>query len=251
MKRLIIGNWKMNPPTFKEAKKLFAASRLAAEKARSVTLVVAPPTLFMRELRAAYRGRAIQFAAQNANDEIGGAHTGEISMRQLVDAGAKFVIIGHAERRALGENNETIAKKTAAAIALKITPILCVGEHERTQGGEYFAQVREQLRIALSGVEAKDAGKVVVTYEPLWAIGKQEAMQPRQMHEMSIFIRKCIVDLKGAPGMQVKILYGGSLDASSAPAMLKGGDVQGLLVGRASENPVQIAALLEAIEDDA
>ncbi len=137
----------------------------------------------------------------------------------------------------------------AAALALKMTPILCVGEKARGGSGEHFDVVRQQLRAGFLVVEASQLSRAVITYEPLWTIGKQIAMSPRDMHEMAIFIRKSVVDMKGQGGMSIKILYGGSVDAGNAPAMLRDGDVHGLLVGRASEDGIKLAALLESIEE--
>jgi triosephosphate isomerase len=151
----------------------------------------------------------------------------------------------------MGETNEETGKKVAAALALKITPVLCVGETKRGAGGEHFDVVRAQLRAGFSGVEASQTARVVVTYEPLWTIGAEKAMSPRDMHEMAIFIRKSVVDMKGLVGMNIKILYGGSVDGNNAPDMLKNGDVHGLLVGRASEDGIKLASLLEAIEEAA
>lgn len=149
----------------------------------------------------------------------------------------------------MGETNEDTGKKVAAALELKMTPVLCVGETKRGADGEHFDVVRTQLRAGYAAVEPSQAARVVVTYEPLWTIGKDFAMSPRDMHEMAIFIRKSVVALKGQVGMNMKILYGGSIDSGNAPDMLKHGDVHGLLIGRAGEDGVKFAALLEAIEE--
>jgi triosephosphate isomerase len=251
MKAVVVANWKMNPATAREAKKLFEATRKAAESAPHVSVIVAPPAIFLPELKKSYKGKKISFAAQNAHAESVGAFTGEISLAEFKDAGASYVIVGHAERRSMGETNEDTGKKIAAALALKMMPILCVGETKRGGGGEHFEVVRSQLRAGFSGVDPAYAPRVVVTYEPLWTIGAQKAMNPRDMHEMAIFIRKSVVDLKGPVGMNIKILYGGSVDGNNAPDMLKHGDVLGFLVGRASEDGIKLASLLQAIEEAA
>lgn len=241
----------MNPTTYKEAKKLFEATKKAAEKAPHVTVVVAPPAIFLHDLKSSYRGKRLSFAVQNARSEFeaGDAFTGETSLSQCKDAGASHVIIGHAERRAMGETDEETGVKVAAALAIKMTPILCVGEKERRgDSGEQFEVVRAQLRAGFSAVESAQVGRIIVAYEPVWAIGKAAAMEPRDMHEMAIFIRKTLVDLKGAAGMNIKILYGGSIDADNAALMLQNGDVVGLLVGRASVDAEKLSALLQSIE---
>jgi triosephosphate isomerase len=249
MKSLLVANWKMNPPTFKEAKKLLEATKKAAESAKNVTFVVAPPVLYIRELRAFYKGKKLSFAIQNAHAEAAGSFTGEISMVEAKDAGVAHVIVGHAERRALGETNDDTRKKVAAAIALGLAPILCIGELARTSEGNYFDFIKDQLKAGFADVLVAKIPRVTIAYEPVWAIGAATAMSPRDMHEMAIFIRKTIVGLYGEKGMAVKILYGGSIDETNAAAMLTHGDVVGLLVGRASTEPEKLAALVKAVKN--
>ena len=249
MKALIIANWKMNPRTFAEAKKLFEATKKIADKARGITLVVAPPVAFLREIRASYRGKKIVFGAQNTHNELYGSYTGETSTPQVMDAGASWVLIGHAERRDMGETDMDIQKKVATALAVKMTPVLCVGEKTRSiSGGEHFEYIKEQLRVGFKNVPTSKLGKVVIAYEPVWAIGADEAMNPHDMHEMAIFIRKTLFEIYGKPGMSAKILYGGSVDEKNAPVMLRDGDVDGLLVGRASVDAKQFTLLVQAID---
>jgi len=248
MKSLVIANWKMNPETLADAKKLFEATKKAADKARGVAVVVAPPAIFLHDLRASYRGKKLAFGIQNAYFEKSGSYTGETSLTQAHDAGAAWVLIGHAERRASGETDGDVQKKVAAALALQMTPVLCIGETARDSSGEHFNFVRKQLKIALADVPASRLSKIVIAYEPVWAIGVAEAMSPHDMHEMAIFIRKTLFEIYGKPGMKTTILYGGSINEENAPAMLKEGDVQGLLVGRASSDAKKIALLLSAVE---
>ncbi|MBI5456706.1 triose-phosphate isomerase [Candidatus Kaiserbacteria bacterium] len=247
-KALIVANWKMNPATFKEARKLLDETQKAAERTK-ISVVIAPPAIFLREFTSRSRGARISFAAQHAHQEAGGAHTGEISIQQMRDAKAKYVLIGHAERRARGETNDDTRLKVAASLAKGLTPILCVGETKRTQSGEYFNVIAEQLRTALADVAANKLAHIIIVYEPLWTIGSDKTMDPREMQMMAIFIRKTIVDSFGEGGHDIRILYGGSVDAASAPAMLRDGDVHGLLVGRASWSAVEFAHLLTAAEN--
>lgn len=247
MKSLVVANWKMNPATLAEAQELFEATKKAADKARDVTVIVAPPSIFLYELYATYHGKRLVFGVQNAHAETNGSYTGEISLPQAQDAGATWVIVGHAERRAMGESNEDVRKKVAAALALKMTPVLCIGEKTRDTSGEHLAYVKTQMKTGLADVPATKLNKIVIAYEPVWAIGAEEAMKPHDMHEMAIFIRKTLFDMYGKPGLSVKVLYGGSIDETNAPTMLQNGDIQGLLVGRASANLTRLAALLNAI----
>ncbi len=246
MKSILVANWKMNPATFREAKILFDATKKASDKAKNVQVIAAPPAIYLRELSKGYRGK-ISFAVQNGFPEPSGAKTGEISYAMAKDARATYAIIGHAERRLMGETDEDVRKKVAGAIKQEITPILCIGEKSRGAGGDHFQFVRDQLRVGLGDVQANVLKKVIIAYEPVWAIGAAKPMTARDMHEMSIYIRKSIVETLGAEGMDVKILYGGSIDALSAPDMLKNGDVKGLLVGRASSDARAITALLESV----
>ena len=164
MKSIVVANWKMNPASMKEAKKLFEATKKAAESAKNVSIIVAPPALFLRELAAGYKGKKIAFAVQNVSAERDGAHTGENSLLQVADAKVSYVIVGHAERRAAGETNEDAGKKVAAALALKMTPILCVGETTRSANGEHFEYVREQLATALAQVPPAKLSKILIAY---------------------------------------------------------------------------------------
>src|ERR1043166_3153631 len=192
MKSILVANWKMNPATFREAKLLFEATKKAADNAQNVQVVVAPPTVFLRSLAAGYRGR-ISFCVQNGFQEHNGAHTGETSFEQAADARATYALVGHAERRAPppggGETNDMTRTKVAGALKQELTPILCVGEETRSGTGEHFPFIREQLRVGLSDVPVSALKKVTVAYEPVWAIGGSMPMTPRDMHEMSIFIR--------------------------------------------------------------
>ncbi len=247
MKAIVVANWKMHPATAREAKALFESTRKTIEKARSISLIVAPPSLYIKELAQGYKGKRITFGLQNAFPEATGAYTGEISMAQAKDAKASSVIIGHAERRAMGETSDDVRRKVQAAIAQKIMPILCIGETTRDSSGTHFNFVKEQLKIALMDVPSQKISQIVIAYEPVWAIGATKSMDPRDMHEMAIFIRKSIVETHGKDGMNMRMLYGGSVDETNASAMLSGGDVSGFLVGRASVEPEKFSALISSL----
>ena len=247
MNSIVVANWKMNPGTLKEAKVLFEATRKAVDTTKGVSVIVAPPAIFLRDLSRSYKGRRITFAAQNAHFEQGGSFTGETSLAQARDAKATAVIVGHAERRAGGETNDDTRKKVSAAIVAQLTPILCVGEQKRAQGGEHFTTIKEQLRAGLADVPAAKLSKMIIAYEPVWAIGADKPMSPRDMHEMTIFIHKMIVESHGQAGMNVRILYGGAVDETNALEMISDGHVHGLLVGRASTNAFKFKHLLESL----
>lgn len=246
-KIIVVANWKMNPATFQEAKHLFDVTRKAAERTASASLIIAPPAIFLRELHARYRGKQLAFAAQNAHPATGGAFTGEISIAQARDAGAGYILIGHSERRTMGETNDDTRKKVSAALALRMTPILCVGEANRASSGEHYNFIAEQLRTGLSDVAPAKLPKVLIAYEPVWAIGGEITMSPHDAHSMVIFIKKTIVGMFGPVGHRVQILYGGSIGEKNAPSMMREGGVQGLLVGHVSTNAERFIALLGSI----
>lgn len=245
-KPLIVANWKMNPATYKEARALLEATKRAAESAKKISIIVAPPSIYLRDLRASYKGKTISFAAQNSHFEKVGSYTGDISAAQIKDSKIPYAIIGHAERRAAGETDDIIRKKVAAALNEKIIPILCIGETKRNSEGDHYIAVRSQIVAALGDIPAAKVSQVIMAYEPVWAIGADKPMSEREMHEMAIFIRKTIVEMHGALGMNVKILYGGAIDETNAAHMLRDGDVNGLLVGRASTSAPKFKALIEA-----
>jgi triosephosphate isomerase len=247
MKSIVVANWKMNPTSWRDAKKLFEATREVAEKAKNILVIVAPPALYLRELASGYKGRKLSFAAQNAHAEAGGAFTGEISMSEVHDAKADYVLIGHAERRGMGETNAETRMKVVAALNAKLVPILCIGERTRSNTGEHFSFIAAQLSEALMDVPVAKLGNIIIAYEPVWAIGAEKPMDARGMHEMAIFIRKKMVERHGQGAMKVRILYGGSIDEHTAGDMLVHGDVDGLLVGRASTDASQFSALLTAL----
>lgn len=248
MKALIVANWKMNPMSIIQAKALLSATKKEVVRTKGIEVVIAPPSIFLRELAArATKGR-VSFGAQNVHFETAGSHTGEISIPQVKEAKATYLIVGHAERRARGETNEDTQKKIAATLAAQLTPILCVGESSREANADYYGFVKEQLLVALNDIPEKKLSKVIIAYEPIWAIGGMTSMKPRDMHEMSIFIRKALVERFGEVGHSIKVLYGGSVDPENAVDMLKNGDVKGLLVGRVSTVVESMTALLRAID---
>jgi len=237
----------MNPLSIADARRLFLAAKNATERLKKFQIVIAPPSLFLRDLVKGYRGKKMRFAVQNIHHERKGSFTGEISAPMARDMGASYAIVGHAERRALGEKNSEVGQKVKLVIAEGMKAVLCVGENERDHFGEYLSFVNEQLRGGLEHVTKKHLKNLIIAYEPVWAIGASESMKPRQMHEMAIFIRKFLNEKYGSVAMNVPILYGGSVDAENAAEMIVEGDVQGLLVGRASISTQKFTELLRSM----
>lgn len=248
MSPLIVANWKMNPETLSEAKRLFDATKKVVASIRGSTIIVAPPAIFLPTLAAAYRGASIKFAVQHARGELHGSYTGEVSMIQAKNAGATYAIIGHAERRSMGETNDDVRTQVAGALSLGVKAIVCVGEKSRDKIGTHFATIEEQVRVALKDVSKNQFKDVIIAYEPVWAIGAPQPMHPHDIHETTLYIRKVVAEqFDTKPALAMPILYGGSVDDTNALSVLREGTTQGLLVGRASTDATTFTKLLLSI----
>jgi len=233
---LVIGNWKMHG-TIPEARALATGIRDGLKRPRGVEVAVCPPFTALSAVAEILNGTPIAIGAQTCHHEPSGAHTGEISPPMLVDLGCRFVLVGHSERRReAGENDAQINRKVIAAAAHGLTPVLCVGEtaDERRQGLT-FTTVEGQLRAGLAGVEAAALGKVVLAYEPVWAIGTGVNASPAQAAEVHGYVRGLVSELASKEIAQaVRILYGGSVKADNIDALAAEADIDGALVGGAS-----------------
>ncbi len=245
---LIAGNWKMNMGP-KETADFFAQLDDAAQKEiAGVTAAVCPPFVSLPTAFSARKsGSAVKIGAQNVHFEDNGAYTGEVSTAMLNELGCEFVILGHSERREyFGEDDAIVNKKAKKALADGITPIICVGEvlAERKEG-RHFDVVKEQTAGSLAGLQASDLQKIVIAYEPVWAIGTGETATPAQAQEMHAFIRKELVRLFGQDAVDsVRILYGGSMNPGNAGELLQQPDVDGGLIGGASLKPDDFSKLV-------
>lgn len=233
---LIAGNWKMNL-TRAEAVSL---AKEVAEKAAAydkVDLAVCPPSVYLDAVAAVVRGTKLALGAQNMYHEPAGAFTGEISAAMLVDLGCTYVILGHSERRhILRESDDDVNKKTLAALAAGLVPIVCVGEllAER-ELGQTSAVIRRQVEGSLAGLSAEQMRRVVIAYEPVWAIGTGKVATPQQAEEVHLELRKLLRSRYNADLAEaVRIQYGGSVKPSNAAELLSQPDVDGALVGGAS-----------------
>ena len=232
---LIVANWKAYVEDVVRAKKLFALSKKLSKAAGS-TIVLAPPAPLLGHLAARNKSR-VAFAAQDVSRTTGGARTGEATAPAYAAARATYAIIGHSERRAEGDADAIVAEKLSHAVAHGLTPILCVGERERDAKGQYLVFIREQLTTAMEALAPKDRSKVVVAYEPLWAIGKtaEAAIRASDLAEMVLYIRKVIAELlPGKNPRRVSVLYGGS-------------GIDGFLIGHASVDPLMFSKLVKQL----
>lgn len=237
-KKIIAGNWKMNM-TPSEAVALVNELKLLVVN-DEVDVVFCVPAIDIIPAMEAAKGTNIQIGAENMYFEEKGAYTGEISPNMLNDAGVKYVIIGHSERREyFAETNETVNKKVLKAFEHGITPIICCGESlTQREQGITIDWIRQQIKIAFLNVTADQAKTAVIAYEPIWAIGTGKVATTEQAEEVCAAIRACIGEIYDeATAQAIRIQYGGSVSAASAPELFAQPDIDGGLVGGASLKP--------------
>jgi triosephosphate isomerase (TIM) len=241
----IAANWKMNKTVAEAAE--FIDALLPRIAATQNDVVVCPPFTALHEVVERRRGTAVRVAAQNMHEGDAGAFTGEVSAPMLVELDVEAVVLGHSERRQLfGETDEALAKKVPAALAADLEPILCVGEaDEAREGGETETVLERQLQADLAEVATEDIARVVIAYEPIWAIGTGKVATPEQAQEACAFIRD-VLRGRGAEADAVRILYGGSVKPGNAAELLALPDVDGALVGGAALDAEDFAAIVEA-----
>ena len=247
--KLIVANWKMNPRTLREAKKIFNDFKKQKINYLNKTVVFCTPSIFLREIKSLYRGTKIFFGAQDVHFEEDGQYTSDISIPMIKDAGARFVIIGHSEVRAKGESDDVVSKKVFKALKEDLHVLLCIGETDHDIQAKYLEVVSRQLEGALKYVSPALLKKLNIVYEPVWAIGKgATAMKTHDIHFMNLFIKKELIQKFGKQtGSKVPILYGGSVDGDNAKTIVEEGMIDGLLVGRASLNPTEFSKIINAI----
>lgn len=247
-KPLIVGNWKMKPATLQDAKAIYQKIAKVAGTFRNVDIVVAPPSVFLSELKRSSTSKKIKWGAQDCFMKREASATGEVSPSQLKSIGVSHVILGHSERRARGDTNEQVRAKMDAALAEGLMVILCIGEHDRDRSGEYLGFLEAQLTSAFKGRARTELDRIIVAYEPLWAIGKSAKdanVQASDVHEMVIFVRKYFADRYGkAVADERVVLYGGSAEPINTEMLLRDGHADGLLIGHASIVPSEYIEML-------
>jgi triosephosphate isomerase (TIM) len=245
-KKLVIGNWKMNPRTLIEAKRIFSTFKKTKRDDKNVTVVFCPPFPFINDLYKSYSGSKIFFGAQDIFWKEEGSYTGEISAKMLQSVGARFVIVGHSERRSLGENDSLVAQKLLTTLKFGMHAVLCVGEPTRDINGKYLQILKEQIFSALENIDTNLLKKIVIAYEPVWAIGDgNHAIDTHDLYQTILFIKKQIIekyDRKIADS--ISILYGGSVDSENANSLMTEGGIDGFLVGRNSLNAYEFAKII-------
>ncbi len=247
-KKILVANWKNHPESLTEVKTLISGLSRQAKLYKKLVTVIAPPSTYLETVSP----RVKSFASLGAQDvfALPGTYTGTISPEILQNFGVKLVIVGHSERRALGETDKTVSQKVRTALKAGMTPLLCVGERARDPEGSYFEFISEELKHSLEGVKKNEAAsKLIIAYEPIWAIGKKakDAMQPSDLSQMNIFIKKVLTGLFGRETAErIPVLYGGSVEPLNAESLMQTG-VRGFLVGHASLNAKSFAEIAKTL----
>ncbi len=233
---LIAGNWKMNMDRASSVALVRGVAERAAD-APDVDLLVCPPSVYLATVAEALAGTRVAVGAQNMYHEPSGAYTGETSAAMLIDVGAKFVILGHSERRhVLGETDADVNRKTLAALAAGLVPIVCVGELlEEREAGKTVDVIRRQITGSLADVTAEQVEASVIAYEPVWAIGTGKVATPDEAEQVHADLRNLLAErYNETVAGNVRILYGGSVKPANAGQLLAQPNIDGALVGGAS-----------------
>jgi len=246
---LVVANWKMHG-TCAEARTLALGVREGLRGVEGVEVVLCPPFTALAAVGGVLAGSRVGLGAQDAHWEASGAFTGAVSPAMLVELGCRFVILGHSERRQhFGESDETVNRKVRAALAHGLTPILCVGEREaERERGATFAVVETQLRGGLAGLGAAEVARVVLAYEPVWAIGTGRNAIPEQAAEVHAFLRGLLGEAASKEVAQAaRILYGGSVKPDNIGALIAEPEIDGGLVGGASLRAPEFLAIVRTV----
>ncbi len=248
---IIACNWKTNPERWSEAQQLYRVLVEASKSLKETDIWVAPPSPFIEGLSGRRTLKRVQIGAQDCSRFSAGAQTGEISAKMLKEAGAQFVIVGHSERRALGDSEADVNVKMRQAQKVGLHTLLCVGERLRDEHGEYLSVIAGQVRSALHDVPKSVVRSLVIAYEPLWAIGEHAAAPdiPEDFRSVAIYIKKIVSEHVGTgAALSVPVLYGGSVTKENAVSFVSDGGADGLLIGRASLKISSIKSILADVE---
>ncbi|MBR0446408.1 MAG: triose-phosphate isomerase [Oscillospiraceae bacterium] len=246
-KTVIAGNWKMNK-TPSETKEFMTNFKAILPKGRWCDIALCVPAVCIPAAVRAMRETRVGIGAENCNANASGAYTGEIATNMLVDAGCKYVIIGHSERRAMGETDAEVNAKVLAALEAGLTPIMCCGESlEQREAGITSEWIAMQIKLGLQNVSEDQIRKVVIAYEPIWAIGTGRTATPEQAQEVCEHIRTVVRKLYNSKHARAtSILYGGSMNEKNAFELLAQPDIDGGLIGGASLVPEKFVQIIEA-----
>ena len=245
---LIAGNWKCNPKTEKEAIALVTGVTKLFKKTEAPYVAIAPTALHSSAVAKKLTKSPVMLMAQNVSPYTVGAHTGEHSVSQFKDGGVELVIIGHSERRAGGVTDADVLAKLQAVLAAKLIPVVCIGELKRDRNGHFFKEVEKQIRSFAAELTPAQLKKVIIAYEPIWAIGTGKTATADDVKEMQIFIESILTKVHDRKSAQsVRLLYGGSVKPNNAAELHAVGGMNGFLVGGASLKAADFIAITKAV----
>ncbi|MBB5392202.1 MULTISPECIES: triose-phosphate isomerase [unclassified Herbaspirillum] len=245
-RKLVAGNWKMNGSLAANA--ALVAGIKEGLPAQACDVAVCVPAPYLAQVQAALAGSAVALGAQDVSAHASGAYTGEVSAAMLNEFGCQYVIIGHSERRAYhGESDAAVAAKTVAALKSGLTPVVCVGETlAQREAGKTNEVVGGQLDVVLEALDAADVARIVVAYEPVWAIGTGKTATPEMAQEVHAMLRARLAAKSVEAAAKVRILYGGSMKPDNAVQLLAMADIDGGLIGGAALKAVDFLAIVQA-----
>ena len=244
MKSFIIANWKLNPQTLAEARKLFNSVKDGVKDVKKAEIVISPPFPYL----LVFSPGLVALASQDCFWEREGPYTGEVSAKQLKGLGCQYVILGHSERRRyFKETDEMVNRKIKAALKEKLVPIFCIGEtkEERNQG-KVEDVLKREIEMGLKGVAEADLSKIVIAYEPIWAIGTGNPCSIEEAQKMGLLIKEIVSQAFGS-SKKVKVLYGGSVNSQNAAGYVKEAGLDGLLVGGASLKAKEFIKIVHSV----
>jgi len=249
--KLVAGNWKMNTTVEEGLSLSKSLAERIEELPQGVTVVIAPPFTHLFPVWQQIEGSGIELGAQNCATCQKGAYTGEVSAEMLASAGCRYVILGHSERREYyGEEAVVLTQKLNQALQAWLTPIFCIGERlEEREAGRHFDVIAAQLKEAILTLNPSDFSKVVIAYEPVWAIGTGKTATAEQAQEVHAFIRKSLAETFGTLAAQTSILYGGSCKPSNAAELFAQADIDGGLIGGASLQADDFLSIAKALSN--
>ncbi len=251
MKKIVIANWKMNPQNLREAEWIFKSIRKNTLKLKKTNIVICPPSIYIDKLKNLCKN-SIFIGAQNCFYQEKGSWTGKISIKMLKNIGSDFVILGHSELKKIGEDDEIVNAKVKLVLKNRLKPIICIGENLRDIDGKYFAVLEKQLLVALKGVGSKFSNKLIIVYEPVWAVGKssKKMINSKELLQTSIFLKKILVDKYGIKNLKkIQVLYGGSVNPRNAEDLIQNGGIDGFLVGRDSLIPENFKKIIQIVDE--
>ena len=248
MKKFIVANWKCNPTTDKKAKQLFLSVKRGLKNKKNTEVVICPPFCYLTIINNNLS--FIKLGAQNCFFEDKGAYTGEVSCEMLKSLKCKYVIIGHSERRMIfEETDEIVNRKIKKTLKFGLEPIFCIGETAKEkQQGRTFKVLEREIKKGLEKVSKREIEKVIIAYEPIWAIGSNNCCEEDKIMTVALFIRKFISRLYNKKiAKKIRILYGGSVNSQNAINYLKNPEIQGLLIGGASLKPKEFIKIVKTL----